>query len=245
MKPLAIAMALLGASPLLAQVLPEPGTPNPRIQTVRWQNGQIIQLTALPATGLTLVFEQGEQVRDVDVNAARIDARISSEKDGLLLIPKIEGNLGTFEVGTDRRRYRFTLRTGNDLMAAYMVRFVSGPATQELPASAEGPAFPAMQSAPVPASNTNGGWTWRIRGDAAVRPARISDDGVRTLIAFPGGAPLPAVFAIGASGDEQVVNGYMRQGVFVIDEIWQELVFRIDAKKATAQRITAKSRAHG
>lgn len=238
-------MALLSAAPLAAQVLPEPGTPNPRIQTVRWQTDQIIQLTALPATGLTVVFEQGEQVRDVDVNTARIDARISSEKDSLLLIPKSEGNLGTFEVSTDRRRYGFALRTGNDLMAAYVVRFVSGQAMQELPASAEGPAFPAMQPAPVPVPNTKGAWTWRIRGDAAVRPATISDDGVRTLIAFPEGAPLPAVFAIGASGDEQVVNGYMRQGVFVIDEIWQELVFRIDAKKATAQRIAAKGSGRG
>lgn len=242
MRSLLVATALLSTWPLAAQVLPDPGTPNPRLQTVQWQNGQIIQLTALPATGLTVIFEQGEEVRDLSIDRSRIEARISSERDGVLLIPRRDGDLGSFEVRTDRRSYRFALRTGNDLMAAYVVRFTSGPAMQELPPTSTGPAFPMMQSAPALPSGT--AWTWRIRGDAAVRPASITDDGVRTLIAFPEGAPLPAVFAIGASGDEQVVNGYMRQGVFVIDEIWQELVFRIDAKKATAQRITAKSRAH-
>lgn len=79
-------------------------------------------------------------------------------------------------------------------------------------------------------------WNYRVSGDKAVRPAAITDDGVRTTIAFAEGVSLPAVFVIGPGGGEQLVNGYMRDGRFVIDEVWRELVFRIDGKKARAKR---------
>ena len=38
---------LLFALPAIAQILPDPGPTNPRLQTVAWQNGQRIILTAL------------------------------------------------------------------------------------------------------------------------------------------------------------------------------------------------------
>lgn len=237
MKSVMLALFLLPLSPLAAQVVPEPGSPNPRIQTLRWEEDQTFHLTALPATGLTVLFEPGERIASVDANSARVDARVSSERDGLLLIPKFDGELGSMQVTTDRRNYRFTLRTGTDLMAAYLVRFVSAS-----PPAAVSPPMAAMPLAPFPQPHAESAfpsaqtWGYRLKGDREVRPARISDDGVRTTIEFAQGVPLPAVFAIGPAGDEQVVNGYMRNGRFVIDEVWRDLVFRIDSRKASARR---------
>lgn len=248
MRLAAFALALNAVStPVVAQIVPEPGTPNPRIQTVRWQDGQTIQLTALPATGLTVLLEPGERIERVEANRARVDARISSERDGLLLIPRSEGALGTVAVTTDRREYRFDLRTGTDLMAAYLVRLTIGPQAPELsPVSVAmaQPVFPPMQP-PMPIMPRAQVWSYRVKGDAAVRPAEITDDGARTTIAFAAGAALPAVFAIGPSGDEQVVNGYMRGESFVIDEVWQELVFRINDEKASAKRSDRPEDARG
>lgn len=247
MRHAALLPALMLAPPLSAQVLPEPGATSPRIQTVRWEDGQTIQLTALPATGLTLLFEQGERIRRVEADPANVDARISSERDGLLLIPRSEGDIGAIDVVTDRRSYNFALRTGTDLMAAYLVRFVSGAPVPELqpPPPMPIPGVPPMQApalTPLPGVES---WSYRVRGDAAVRPQAITDDGIRTIIEFREGVPLPAVFAIGPAGDEQLVNGYMREGRFVIDEVWQELVFRIDARKATAKRSARPEAARG
>lgn len=242
------ALALMLGEPLAAQVMPEPGTPNPRIQTVHWQDGQVVRLTALPATGLTVMFAPGERIETVYADRSAIDARTSSEGDGLLLIPRREGELGEISVDTDRHSYRFALRTGTDLMAAYVVRFVPGPTAPEFPAAfarSVQPGFPPMQPSMSPVMTTSQAWSYRVKGDPAVRPASIRDDGARTVIAFPDGAALPAVFAIGPSGSEQVVNGYMRGDVFVIDEVWTELVFRIDAKKATARRNARPDGAHG
>ena len=56
------------------------------------------------------------------------------------------------------------------------------------------------------------------------------------MIEYAPGQSLPAVFAIGPTGDEEVVDGYMRDGLFVIDRVHEELVFRIDKAKATARR---------
>ena len=79
-------------------------------------------------------------------------------------------------------------------------------------------------------------WGYRLRGDREVQPQDITDDGIRTRIIFAPEQSLPAIFAIGPTGDEQVVDGYMRDGIFVIDRVWEELVFRIDKEKATARR---------
>lgn len=223
--------AILISTPLVAEIIPEPGDATPRIQTVRWQPGETIQLTALPATALTVLFEPGEQVTGVEADSSLVDARISSERDALLLLPLREGALGLLRVSTAGRSYEFSLRTGRDLMAAYLVRFESRP-----PALAAAPMPAPMPPAMMPSSPTDQTWTWRIKGDRAVQPAQITDDGVRTYITFTEGSALPAIFALGPTGEEQVVNGYMRGDRFVIDQVWSELVFRIDARKATARR---------
>ena len=82
-----------------------------------------------------------------------------------------------------------------------------------------------------------------MRGDRAVRPADLSDDGYKTRITYAPGQVLPAVFAIGPTGEEEVVNGYMRGDVFVIDRVYGELVFRIDKEAATARRNEAPEEA--
>lgn len=240
--------ALLLAAPLAAEIIPEPSAATPRIQTVRWQEGQIIQLTALPATGLTLLFEPGETIVSVAADSSSLTTSISHERNALLITPLREGALGSLQVTMARRSYAFTVRTGSDLMAAYLVRFDSSPvmpantpAMTQMP-SASGPPMPPAFGLPGP---TGPSWSYRMRGDREVRPAQISDDGSRTYISFAEDSALPAVFVVGPTGEEQVVNGYMRGGRFVIDQVWPELVFRIDAKKATARRSSTPDDARG
>lgn len=231
---------LLVSAPLAAEVIPEPGIANPRVQTVRWQAGQTIRLTALRQTGLTLMFDPGETITSVNADPALLTTRISSERDALLITPLQEGELGGVQVTTARRSYAFSIRTANDLMAAYLVRFESGS-----PALAAAPALQPMPPAFMPPAGAGQTWSYRVKGDRAVQPAKITDDGARTYISFAEGAALPAIFAVGPTGDEQVVNSYMREGRLVIDQVWPELVFRIDASKAVANRSAKPDSAHG
>lgn len=224
------------ATPLQAQVMPQPGAENPRLQTVHWTPDGEYLLTALPMTGLTVLFEPGEQVQRVTLDATRaFEVKVSAERDGLFVIPQVQDAAGMVLVATDQRNYRMRLQTGTGLMAAYLVRFLYG-YEQE----------PAFEQIPEPVTEPTGErWTYRIKGDREVRPVSVSDDGVRTRIVFGPDQALPAVFAIGPSGEEQVVNGYMRGDVYEIDRVWQELVFRIDKEKATAVRSTRPERHDG
>jgi type IV secretion system protein VirB9 len=125
-------------------------------------------------------------------------------------------------VETTRRTHEFHLQAEASLMAAYLVQLQFGPRQQ-----------PEAQVQLAPSEQR---WSYKIRGDRQVRPADIMDDGAKTWISFADGQPLPAIFAIGPSGKEQVVNGYMRGDQFVIDRVHEQLIFRIDKKKAQARR---------
>lgn len=78
---------------------------------------------------------------------------------------------------------------------------------------------------------------YKLSGEVELRPARISDDGTHTYIFWAPDQALPAVFAVTALGAEEMVDGYMRNDVFTIDRVQQQLVFRIDKKLARAKRI--------
>ena len=230
MRALAAIGALALPAVVAAQAIPVPVGDNPRVQEVRAEGGQIIDLTFLPDTAMTVVFRSGEQVMQAEASDRdALAARVSSERNTIQLLPQRQGELGMLEVITDRAAYRFAARTGTGSGAAYLVEVGK---TSELPAITE---FTAR----VP-SESGDTWSYRLRGDRSVRPTRLFDDGYTTGIEFAPELPLPAVFAVGPDGKEQVVNGYMRGDVFVIDRVWSELVFRIDKQKATARRNTQR-----
>lgn len=211
-----------------SEVLPQPGLSNPRIQTVSYTPGETVLLTLLPRSSLTVMLEPGESIRQVissDETGWRV--AVSSEQDSLQIAPPETGTPGAMQVATDRRVYRFGMRVDSGLTAAYLVQFKFN----ELP--------PAGSSAPLPpAAPANEQTTrqWRLAGDREVRPQSVSDDGLKTTIAYGPDQALPAVMAIGPTGEEEVVNGYMRGDAFVIDRVYEDLVFRIDKKRATARR---------
>ncbi len=108
---------------------------------------------------------------------------------------------------------------------------------QELPVAneteANAPPLAPVLAPLAPPLNTN----YRISGTKALRPSRISDDGLHTYIEWSEDQALPAVFAVSAVGGEEMVDGYMREGIFTIDRVNRELVFRIDKKWAKAERL--------
>jgi type IV secretion system protein VirB9 len=83
---------------------------------------------------------------------------------------------------------------------------------------------------------------YRVSGARSLRPSRISDDGRHTYIEWPRDRSIPAVYAIDAQGREGLVNGMMREDIFVIDSVAQRLVFRIDQATARATRVEQRAR---
>jgi type IV secretory pathway VirB9-like protein len=96
----------------------------------------------------------------------------------------------------------------------------------------------AMQNDNELAAQEGREWRYRVSGERALRPEQISDDGDKTYLIWAAEQALPAVFAINAVGGEEIVDGYMRDGVFTIDRVYARLVFRIDRKVAKADRLS-------
>ncbi|TRD12133.1 hypothetical protein FGU71_09855 [Erythrobacter insulae] len=219
------AACALGPS-LAAQTYPMPGAETPRIQSVEWNNGDVIVLTALPDTFLTVMLEPGETIRQATISGdTSWTVSVSAEADSFQIKGASDAVATQLKIETDMRSYDFKLETDYGLQSAYLVRLAYGP--QDRPA-----AVAEANSTTI----DNLVWSYRIRGDKSVRPASIRDNGEKTVIEYLPDQPLPAVFAIGATGDEEVVDGYMRGDRFVIDRVHQRLVFRIDKEKATARR---------
>jgi type IV secretory pathway VirB9-like protein len=79
---------------------------------------------------------------------------------------------------------------------------------------------------------------YRLSGEKSLRPVRIGDDGTHMYLEWDEEQALPAVFALNALGEEEMVDGYMRSGVFTIDRVHRDLVFRIGKKRAQAKRVS-------
>lgn len=225
MRAALVLLALVLSVSAYAQSVPVPGADNPRVQTAWWHPGTRIVLTSLPGTPLTVTLEPGDPITRVTLSDDHAWAvKVSSERDGFTILPERGAAAAALTVETARRVHEFDLKTGSGLAAAYLVR-IAYSGSDAAPAAADSQIEPGEQR-----------WGYRLSGNRAVRPAEIFDDGARTWIGFAPDQALPAIFAIGASGGEEVVNGYMRRGRFVIDRVHEQLVFRIDRAKATARR---------
>lgn len=218
-------LALWPAS-LNAQLLPHPSDEAPQIQTVQFAQGGSVLLTMLPDTPITVMLEPGQSISNVTPGEGDdFKIRVSADRGSFMILPTPGASSGRLDIASQGRNYSFMLRVEASHAAALVVRF-----TDQL---GSGPGSNALETNDPISLQT---WHYRLRGDRAVRPAELSDDGYKTRITYAPGQALPAVFAIGPTGEEEVVNGHMRDDVFVIDRVYSDLVFRIDKEKATARR---------
>jgi len=207
----------------LAQQAPTPSFDDPRLQSVAYDPTRPVRLVAFPNSTLTVMLLLGDRIeRLVLSDPAAFDVDVTGPGDGLHIAPLRADGAATLLVDTSLRRYEFDLATGEGLAAAYLVRFVD-------------PSSPS-NSAPATAARPMIG-EYRLSGERALLPSKIGDDGERTYLEWSEYQSLPAVFGIGANGEEEVVDGYMREGIFTIDRVYGELVFRIDRKRAKARRV--------
>jgi type IV secretion system protein VirB9 len=193
---------------------------------VQFVLGAPVLLTMLPDTPLTIMLEPGQSISSVTPgDGDDFKIRVAADRGSFMVLPTPEARTGTLGIATQDRTYTFVLRVEASHAAALVVRFVDPPEFDQASSA-------LAELHPVSLES----WRYRLRGDREVRPANVTDDGYKTRISYAPGQALPAVFAIGPTGEEEVVNGYMRDDVFVIDRVYGELVFRIDKDKATARR---------
>jgi type IV secretion system protein VirB9 len=227
---LALLLACVAAS-ATAQVRPQPGAGDPHLQSIDYNSGQIVQLYGAPGYEMTLELSPDEQVQNValgDPGAWQVS--VDHSGDRLFLKPAAANIATNMTVITSVRVYNFDLVALAEPAAdmPYTVHF-------------RYPAPPAKPSGFVDVSQLRRSLSrYKISGDKWLRPDSVSDDGEHTYISWSREKPIPAVYAIGDSGQEVLANGAMRDDVYVVDGVPGRLDFRIDNHLARAVRLPPK-----
>jgi type IV secretion system protein VirB9 len=219
-------LLIAAASPLHAQISPVPGTEDPRLQTLIHEEGRRVRLVAFPESSLTLIIAPGDRIERVELSdSSAFQVVVTGDSDSLGITPLRPEATATMAVETRMGRHEYDLETGRGLAAAYIVRVLGSADEFEEDFRQElQPDLAAMTG------------RYRLKGDRSLQPRRIADDGYKTYIEWGPEQSLPAVLGIGPTGEEEVVAGHMRGGLFTIDRVYSELVFRIDREKTTAVR---------
>ena len=223
--PLILALAF-AALPAHAQVRPQPGSGDPRIQSVMYDADQVVQLQVPTGYELTVEFAPDERIENVAVGDSGAWQVTPNKRGDRLFLKPLQGGTTNMTVVTDARTYVFELSPGSAGSAPYIVRFHYPPP----PAPAD-----AAVVAPEPGR-------YKLAGSNDVRPDAISDDGAKTYIMWRDSQTLPAVFVIDRDGKETRADGAMRDGRYVLDSVNDKLVFRLDKKMATALRVPKVAR---
>lgn len=194
---------------------------------------QIVQLQGAPGYQLTVQLSPDEQVQNVAVgDSGAWQVSVNRAGDHLFVKP-LQAEVATnMTVITSVRVYNFELTPlfGPTPDMAWTVRF-RYPAP---PAEAADSEFVDVSAARRRMSR------YRVRGDRLVRPSSVTDDGTHTYVRWPADAPIPAVFEIGAGGEERLVNGAMRGDELVIDGVPGRLRLRIDRHVARVDRLSPR-----
>ena len=225
-----VLLALLMPIAAVAEVRPSPGAGDPRIQSVLYDTNQVVQLQVATGFQLTVEFALDERIENVAVGDSGAWQVTSNKRGDHLFIKAVQSGITTnLTVVTDARSYMFDLAPlyGPLPDMAYTVRFTYPPTAVATVADA----------APVVEPGR-----YKLGGTRAIRPSQIDDDGEKTYIVWSADKPLPAIFAIDEKGREMLVDGYMRDGQYVIDSVKPKLLFRLDKDLASAVRVKSKAK---
>ena len=190
---------------LTAARLPEPGGSDPHIQSVLFQPDEVVRLQGALGWQIMLEFGPDERIENVSIgDALAWQVTPNKKARNLFLKPLVKNAATNMTVVTDKRRYAFSLETRpRALNIPWVVRFDYPRETIE-----------AIEEPPPAVLNFGYG----RRGDAAVLPTRVWDDGRMTYFEFAEGTPLPAIFAGPPGKTETLVNSMVRGRVIVVQQ---------------------------
>jgi type IV secretion system protein VirB9 len=199
-------------------------TADPRILSLSSASSGTLYVRTAPDVVQTLLFAPGTRITAVELSDPRaFYVVVSGTADSLTLRGATLGGTAIMTVRTSSRTYEFSLGAGQGDEAPRIIRLV-----------------PPMQNAQFsmpPPSGPGQGRIYKMSGERSLRPKSIRDDGRKTFIEWASDQAIPATFAIGPTGEEQMIDGYMRGGLYTLDRVYDELIFRIDRKKANARRL--------
>lgn len=230
---LALCTATALAQPAAPQAAPRPvataprpaaAPVDPRIRTLTYDPGRIVSLRGHLGYQMVITFDPDERIENVSIGDSQAWQVTPNRAATLLFLKPVEPNAATnMTVITTLRRYAFELRAGEasgpgDPNIVYELRFRY---LDKAPPVTAAPPPPKQEE---PARELN--FSYKMKGSKGMTPTRVFDDGRFTYFEFPEGLDAPAIFVIGPTGQEEIVNNQVRGRYHVVDVVARQFVLR-------------------
>lgn len=207
-----------------------------------YNDNEVVRISGRLGVQATIGFGEGEHIENVAVGDAESWQITPNKRADLLFVKPLSGNARTnMTVVTDRHTYFFDLVASPKAKPLYMLRFTyrDEPKPQANLAALSETERQAIDGDPVtaPADPATLNFSWRKKGDAALLPARIYDDGQATYLLWGAKQQVPAILVRNEKGEEGPVNYAVRGPTIVIDEVPGEIVLRMGRKSATLENL--------
>ncbi len=202
------------AAPAHAVQTPKPGTTDPRVRTIDYDPAQVVAITGVYRTATQILFGEAETILHVALGDATA-WDVAVEKNILFIKPKAAHGatnliVTTSLAGGGTRNYTFDLTTTarRTSGALFVLRFrypadVTAAATAAISAQEQ-----AIQARITTLKLERGAvegprnLSYEVQGAPALQPSEVSDNGRFTILRFPAGQPIPAIYAVSGDGTE-------------------------------------------
>jgi type IV secretion system protein VirB9 len=185
-------------------------------------DGSVVRLEGCTNFQTMISFSNEERIENVAVGDSALWQVTPNKKADLLFVkPLISNAYSNMTVVTNLRRYAFELKNALSSncaqgLVAFEMRF-------RYPKKID-VEKPTVDGLPIP-EKRNSNYTYK--GETALVPLRVFDDGVSTFMMWPEGVASPAVFALAPDGSESVVNFANRERYIVIGMIAPAFALRL------------------
>jgi type IV secretion system protein VirB9 len=239
---LAALAALCLCAPAWAVETPRPGQADPRIKTVDYDPQQVVRLVGAFRTATEIQFGDGEAIGHVALGDTT-GWDVVAEKNILFAKPKAVRAPTNLIVTTSAadgatRHYTFELITRGGPTGArnpdtfFVVRF-HYPLEEKAQVSAAVSAAQSLLERQVLQFKLERAvlegprnLAYELQGSTAIAPSEVTDNGVFTVLRFPGSQAVPAVYAVAPDGAETLAAFDVRGEFVVIHQTAAQLRLR-------------------
>jgi type IV secretion system protein VirB9 len=228
---LAVGLLLASAAaPAVAVETPRPGAADARVRSIDYDPQQVVRVTGVYRTATQILFGDDETILHVAVGDATA-WDVAAEKNILFIKPKAAHGLTNLIVTTSRpdgevRNYTFELTIQGQPShhagaVVFVLRFrypVDLKAAAAAAISAEEQAILARLTAlklERGAVEGRRNLAYQVQGAVPLQPSEVSDNGRFTILRFPAGQAIPAIYQVTPDGTESLVPFDVR-GEFVV-----------------------------
>lgn len=223
----AATLAAVALFALTAETRPVPGSTDPHIQRALYDPDQVIDLEGALGWQLMIEFAPDERIENVSIGDSLAWQVTPNKRARMLFLKPLKHDGSTnMTVVTSARRYAFSLSTGPRRSTTPWTLTFDYPAP---------PVVAVLAPPPPPPPVLN--YSYARKGDPAVFPSRVWDDGRQTYFEFAEQTAFPAIYAAGpGKKDESLVNIATRGRVQVVQQLGSQFVLRSGTHTATVTR---------